>query len=88
VVAGGTPVLVHNTCGPEDTAAPANTAAPEDTSGTATVYLDAGQRPNHASISVTYGDETYHSEQWGYIGDDAFGREFVGPLSTDFGLSG
>ncbi|HEX5402756.1 MAG TPA: RHS repeat-associated core domain-containing protein [Pseudonocardiaceae bacterium] len=59
VEAGATPLLVHN-CG-------------EDLSGHATVYLDKGNA--HASIAVTRGNVTIHSEQVGTTGTDAVGAQ-------------
>lgn len=76
MLAGTTPILVHNTGGGEKSC-----ELPQSKAGTATVHLDAGTRPKHASISVTYGDRTLHTEQWGYIGDLAHAREYVGPPS-------
>ncbi|MGW6563683.1 polymorphic toxin-type HINT domain-containing protein, partial [Streptomyces hydrogenans] len=70
VLAGATPVLVHNSdCGP-------------DTAGTAIVHLDNGSLPKHASIEVTYGGVPKHSEQVGTTGTPAVGAYFSGKLSN------
>ncbi|WP_331725702.1 polymorphic toxin-type HINT domain-containing protein (plasmid) [Streptomyces xanthophaeus] len=78
VLAGVAPVLVHN-C-PTGSAEGASDGA-ASTRGEAIVYLDAGSNPRHASIEVTYGGRSLHTEQWGTTGTDAFAREYVGPLS-------
>ncbi|MGW0576473.1 polymorphic toxin-type HINT domain-containing protein, partial [Streptomyces sp. NPDC002920] len=71
VLAESTPLLVHN-CGD----------GPDDTSGMATVHLDAGANPKHASIEVDYGGEVIHSEQVGVPGSDAVGGFYEGEVSS------
>ncbi|WP_240512600.1 polymorphic toxin-type HINT domain-containing protein [Streptomyces griseoruber] len=59
VLAGRTPVLVHNqNCGPDD-----------DAAGYADVYLDREQ--GHASIAVTHNGRTVHTEAGSQVGHDS-----------------
>ncbi|WP_079078718.1 RHS repeat-associated core domain-containing protein [Streptomyces sp. DSM 15324] len=73
VLADVTPLLVHN--------CPTASDAP-DTSGSATVYLDAGANPKHASVKVEYNGESLHSEQLGTPGTDAVGAFYEGEVSS------
>ncbi|WP_340385415.1 RHS repeat-associated core domain-containing protein [Streptomyces sp. SS7] len=72
VLADVTPLLVHN----------CPTADAPDTSGTATVYLDAGANPKHASVKVEYDGKAIHSEQLGAPGTDAVGAYYEGEVSS------
>lgn len=65
VLAGNTPILVHN-CD----------------EGVATVYLDKGASPPHASIKVEHNGTSLHTEQIGSEGTPATGAEFSGELSS------
>jgi hypothetical protein len=52
-----------------------------ETAGEATVYLDRGATPPHASIEVQHGGASLHTEQAGTTGTDAVGQNFAGELS-------
>lgn len=50
--------------------------------GLATVYLDRGASPPHASIKVEHNGTSLHTEQIGEEGTPARGAEFSGELSS------
>jgi RHS repeat-associated protein len=73
VVAGGVPILVHNSCGPDGENGEGTPA------GEATVHLD---RPAaHALITIRSGDEVLSTEQFGGVGNPENGVSTFDPAT-------
>lgn len=75
---GQTPLSPDSTNADLNAANAQDTAGPGGREGEATVYLDHGTDPFHASVRVDYRGESLHSEQEGTIGTDAVGKFFEG----------